>query len=245
MQSTAKGSYPYLSGLVAIQCVDIVVGKGGCLGVLVGLEQDVLRPAEISVEAHQSIDCPHPQTSLLVFRDVAHLGIKSIDGVVREAVVFVMECQLSVRVFLHQVQSAIQGAHPYPFFRIDEGVIDIIAADTGRIVFRVAMVCQLIAHRLRTVGGAHNQTVAFGREPQSPAVVLYGVIYGTDAISCIGQCLLQFALGIIDVHITTAGTDQYPSATHLIDVADTRHVIVGQRDKMEGMTRGTDTVEAL
>ena len=82
-----------------------------------------------------------------------------------EAVVLVIEYQLTFRLFLYQVQSAIQRAHPYPVFRVEEGVIDVIAADTGRIVFRITIVRQLIAHGLRTVRCGYNQSITFGGEP--------------------------------------------------------------------------------
>ena len=82
-----------------------------------------------------------------------------------EAIVFVMEGQLTVLLFLYQVQSTIQRAYPYPVFRVNESVIDIIAADAGRIVFRVPIVRQLIAHWLRTVRRGYYQSVAFGGLP--------------------------------------------------------------------------------
>ena len=67
----------------------------------------------------------------------------------------------------------------------------------------------------------------------------------SDAIFRIGQCLLQFASSIIDVHITTASANQYPSVTQLIDTADTRQVVVGQRDEVEGMTGCADAIDTL
>ena len=79
-----------------MQGVDVVVGKGSHWCVLVCFELDILWLTEIAIDAHQSIDGSNPQLSLLVFRDVTNLCIKTIGRVMLKTMLLVIEGQLSV-----------------------------------------------------------------------------------------------------------------------------------------------------
>ena len=142
---------------------------------------------EIVLDAHQSVDGPYPYPALLVFHDVAHLGIEAIGGVVPEAVLLVIERQLSVLILVDQVQSSVKCSHPYVLAGVDIGEVDVVAADARGIGRLVAIVLQLISHGLRAVGCGDNQSVALGRQPQSSAIILRSMIDGSYGVLGVWQ----------------------------------------------------------
>ena len=202
----------------------------------------LLRTLEVALNAHQSVDGTYPDSTLLVFYDVAHLGIETIGRVVLETVLLVVERQLSVLILVDQVQSSVKRSHPYVLPGVDIGEVDVIAADARGIGGLVAIVLQLITHGLRTVRCGDNQSITFCRQPQASAIILCSMIDGSYAILRIRQCALQQSLVVVDVHIATACAHQDAALTGLVDAAHASRVIVGQGDEVKSVAWATDAV---
>ena len=145
LQSASKGSYPYLSGMVAVQGVDVIVGKGRFSSVLIRGETDVLRALEVTVEAHQPVNGAHPDAPVLVFGDVAHLGVESVGRVVFEPMSLVIEGQLSVGLLDDKVETSVKRTYPDAFFRVNKSTVYVVATDAGWLACLVPVMRQQVS----------------------------------------------------------------------------------------------------
>ena len=158
VQSVAEHPQPDVSPAVFVQGVDIVHCCSRMCSVAVGFKCDICHVAKTAVKRHETVGGGHPHAPVGIFGDTSHIGVHPIAWITGHAVELVPEHHRSVFLLLQQVQTAIEGAHPYAPTTVLTGVIHPVAAQRGLVATAVGIPGQAQPLRGKHVGRGLDQS---------------------------------------------------------------------------------------